>query len=330
MFNRDFLKLMSSMDNPSKVSAPYVFIEPDGSVLVSSYGWRCSLPAGTVKTTTEITLTAPLKHLMEHWKGTADLNLDWFTPIPGLVTHNKPAEVLTTLSTASMRDIKSVLWALPEKSDPPRNARLSGVLLDLDDDTWQFVATDTAYMAVRKVGQIENLCRRVQFLIPTALAKLIAKPPTVLKDIEIITVDDGTYLTINISGMNFRLESLETSMQQYPDWERVIPSTREPLTGAATLLVPQLLERCKAFAAAKEPVPVTLSKGDLYIADVRVQQDMNLPDQSWTFDGERLAKVLKAWPLTGNIMLSPCGKSASIVGFVGSDTVMIAGYVAKK
>lgn len=321
MIDKKFFKFLGSL---SKGTTP-VWVEPNGAACVSGRGWQAYLSAGSVPVPHE---TSKVLY--------STVNLMSKCSYPFL---EEPAESsgmpklqkmrsMVSLSTALMKDIKSVLWALPDRKDCPE--ALKGVCLELVDDVWNFIATDAEVLHARRVGYVEAFWARstTQFLIPTPLARNIVLKSSVISNADAVLVNEGTdaeypALRLALNGVTYLIECTS----EYPTYRGAFPDSMFLLGDEIRERSYRWITDCCRFHPA---VSLESLLGFLCVPFEDRMQMFSAGLEGCSpkrhFEAKKMEKLLKVWPVVGEFGIR-YDKKTQRVNFVGhneKDTVAIA------
>jgi hypothetical protein len=324
MFNRGFLDLMHRITQVSNdVNSQLVFIKPNGSVLVQSFGFQCSLPPGSVQLPEgSSALVAAVDELLKKTK-TAEINLVDFSPVADPpCREDRGYTNLTPLAAPLFKGISKTKWAAQKVNDTFIRLTLQNVLMEVNESGWYFVATDGKLLHARRVSREQTSKKKLQFLIPKPLAVVLSKFG--VSNCAIAELQQETFLFFTVNGMAFRIAS---SVGGFPAWERFVPnagmSFQLPM-GTFTKAA-EVIRLCKTLKAQKLRATLKVVDGNLFIAELLVATDVDVENQEWLYDSALLARFVKHWPFTGRMLLASHGKYANLVGFVDDSISMLAG-----
>jgi DNA polymerase-3 subunit beta len=177
---------------------------------------------------------------------------------------------------------------------------LTGVLMTAEDAGLRLVSTDSYRLAVRDLPGADVLRPGQQVLVPSRALDEVAR---------LLDPDSSVTLVLGENDVTFEIGGLHVSTQliqgEFPDYPRLIPTTRPPGMIAGRQAFMDAIRRVKLMAADHTPVRLTLRPDLLELRTVNKDTGEAVEELDAKYDGEELVVAFNHEYLLQGLEVTP-------------------------
>lgn len=196
---------------------------------------------------------------------------------------------------------------------------LTGVLMTAEDEGLRLVSTDSYRLAVRDLPDAAVLRPGQKVLVPSRALDEVAR---------ILDSDSRVTLVLGENDVTFELGGLHVSTQliqgDFPDYRKLIPTTRPPALVIGRQALMDALRRVKLMAAEHTPVRLTMQPGLIELRTVNTDLGEAVEELDAKYDGEELVVAFNPEYLLNGLEVTP-GDEVSLESTDASKPAMLRG-----